>query len=288
MKRVWAGMLAVVMAALLLAGCSSKPTEYAILDEALADEEYGIGFRKGDFALQYEVEKILVELKNDGTLAEISKKWFDEDKITVPDTYTPPTQATDDSLQKVKDKGALTLGLDDSLPPMGFRSSDGEVVGFDIDVAQKVCEKMGVTLYTQSIDWNAKEQELSSGKIDCIWNGFTINEERKQNMNLTFPYMTNRQVVVVLKDSEIKSLADLSGKKVVLQQSSTAEQALDKNEELKNSLKEVVKVKNNVIALNDLGRSGCDAVVMDETVARYYKSRTDQLALDASAAGEQE
>ena len=107
-------------------------------------------------------------------------------------------------------------------------------------------------------------------------------------MNLTFPYMTNRQVVVVLKDSEIKSLADLSGKKVVLQQSSTAEQALDKNEELKNSLKEVVKVKNNVIALNDLGRSGCDAVVMDETVARYYKSRTDQLALDASAAGEQE
>lgn len=100
---------------------------------------------------------------------------------------------------------------------MGFRSENGmDVVGFDIDVAKKVCEKMGVTLVTQPISWDAKDSELSSGKIDCIWNGFTSLPEREEAMTLSFPYMVNKQVVVVLKDSPIKTLADLKDKTVVL------------------------------------------------------------------------
>lgn len=223
-------------------------------------------------------------------MSAISKEWFGEDKSIVPTTFTP-SGATDDSLQKVKDKGVFTLGLDDSFPPMGFRSENGmDVVGFDIDVAKKVCEKMGVTLVTQPISWDAKDSELSSGKIDCIWNGFTSLPEREEAMTLSFPYMVNKQVVVVLKDSPIKTLADLKDKTVVLQKGSSALDALEAKPELKASLKGEgpIQVANNVLALNDLGKgaNGGDAVIMDEVVAKYYTSHRDQLVKDTASKAE--
>ena len=88
--------------------------------------------------------------------------------------------AADPSLAKVKEKGKLVLGLDDAFPPMGFRNDDNQIVGYDIDVAREVARRLGVQLVPQPIDWNAKEQELNTGKIDCIWNGFTITDERKK------------------------------------------------------------------------------------------------------------
>ena len=233
-KKLAAAALATLLGASLLAGCGAAGSkkEYRILDETLKDEHYVIGFKKGNETLRDEVQRILVELQKDGTLSAISKEWFGEDKSIVPTTFTP-SGATDDSLQKVKDKGVFTLGLDDSFPPMGFRSENGmDVVGFDIDVAKKVCEKMGVTLVTQPISWDAKDSELSSGKIDCIWNGFTSLPEREEAMTLSFPYMVNKQVVVVLKDSPIKTLADLKDKTVVLQKGSSALDALEAKPEL--------------------------------------------------------
>ena len=291
-KKLAAAVLAALLGASLLAGCGAAGSkrEYRILDETLKDENYVIGFKKGNNALRDEVQRILVELQKDGTLSAISKEWFGEDKSIVPTTYTP-SGATDDSLQKVKDKGMFTLGLDDSFPPMGFRSENGmDVVGFDIDVAKKVCEKMGVALQTQPISWEAKDSELSSGKIDCIWNGFTSLPDREEAMALSFPYMVNRQVVVVLKDSPIQKLEDLKDKTVVLQKSSSALDALNTRPELKASLKGEgpVQVANNVLALNDLGKgaNGGDAVIMDEVVARYYTNHQDQLIKDTASKAE--
>ena len=80
-------------------------------------------------------------------------------------------KATDESLKYVQDRGKLIMGLDDSFPPMGFRNEQNEIVGFDVDVAKAVAEKLGVELVLQPIDWNAKEQELATKNIDCIWNG---------------------------------------------------------------------------------------------------------------------
>lgn len=291
-KKLAAAALAALLGASLLAGCGAAGSkkEYRILDETLKDEHYVIGFKKGNETLRDEVQRILVELQKDGTLSAISKEWFGEDKSIVPTTFTP-SGATDDSLQKVKDKGVFTLGLDDSFPPMGFRSENGmDVVGFDIDVAKKVCEKMGVTLVTQLISWDAKDSELSSGKIDCIWNGFTSLPEREEAMTLSFPYMVNKQVVVVLKDSPIKTLADLKDKTVVLQKGSSALDALEAKPELKASLKGEgpIQVANNVLALNDLGKgaNGGDAVIMDEVVAKYYTSHRDQLVKDTASKAE--
>lgn len=305
MKKFLAGLLAALAAVSLLAGCSADDDigsgnggggsgKYVILDETLKDEEYAVGFRKGDVALRNEVQKALVELKNDGTLAEISKKWFGEDKITVPDTFTPlEVPEGDKSLEEIKErenesggKGMLILGLDDALPPMGFQNDNWEIDGFDIDVAKKVCEKMGVELKLQPIDWKAKDSELNGKKIDCIWNGFTVTEERKNEVLFTEPYMTNRQVVVTMDDSGISTLADLAGKTVTLQEGSTASDALDASPELKDSLKEVILIKDNVLALNDLKKGGCDAVIMDEVVARYYTSHAELITEGTTGASD--
>ena len=175
--------------------------------------------------------------------------------------------AADASLSAVKAKGTLVLGLDDAFPPMGFRNDDNQIVGYDIDLAREVARRLGVKLAPQAIDWNAKEQELNTGKIDCIWNGFTITEERKQAMLFTAPYLRNAQVVVVKKGSGFATLASLKGKKVGLQAGSSAAEALAGAKDFKASLAEVVEFKDNLTALMDLEIKGVDAVVMDLILA---------------------
>ena len=182
--------------------------------------------------------------------------------------------AKDESLKKVMDKKTLVLGLDDSFPPMGFRDENNEIVGYDIDLAKEVAKRIGVELVCQPIDWNAKEQELNTGKIDCIWNGFTMTAEREQAMTFTKPYLKNAQVLVVRADSPVTALADLKGKSVGLQAGSSAANALDAAADLKAGLKGVVEFKDNLTALMDLEAKGVDAVVMDLIVANDNIARS--------------
>ena len=182
--------------------------------------------------------------------------------------------AKDTSLETIQNKGTLILGLDESFPPMGFRDEEQNIVGFDL--AKEVATRMGVELVLQPISWDAKELELDTGNIDCIWNGVTVTPQRLELWNMTKSYMTNRQVVVVFADSSLESLSDLKGKTVVLQNGSTASDAIDGNEDFKNSLGNLIYVDDNVQALLDLRVSGSDAVVMDEVVARYYISLPTQ------------
>jgi polar amino acid transport system substrate-binding protein len=177
---------------------------------------------------------------------------------------------TDDSWDKVKEKGKFVLGLDESFPPMGFTDENGEIVGFDIDVAREVCSRLGIELVLQPINWDAKEQELKTGNIDCIWNGFTITEERKQNILFTEPYMNNRQIIVVKEDAPYNKMEDLKGKKLGLQSQSSAQDALDAHEDFKSSLGEVVLFDTNTVAIMDLEKGGIDALLVDEIVIKYY------------------
>ena len=181
------------------------------------------------------------------------------------------------SLEKVKQAGKLILGLDDSFPPMGYRDDNDEIVGYDIDLAKEVASRMGVELVLQPIDWDYKESELNDGNIDCIWNGMSIDDERREKLNLSEPYLNNQQVVVVLSDSGINTLADLAGKEVILQAGSTAEGALDSHPEVKEKLKDgqAIPVDNNVQAMMELKNGTGDAVIMDAVVARYYLNLED-------------
>ncbi|MDR2070458.1 MAG: amino acid ABC transporter substrate-binding protein [Treponema sp.] len=180
----------------------------------------------------------------------------------------------DASLQNVLAKKKLILGLDDSFPPMGFRNESNEIVGYDVDLAREVASRMGIALALQHIDWNAKEQELNTGEIDCIWNGFTITEDRKAALTFTKPYLKNAQVIVVKADAPYARLHDLAGKTAGLQAGSSAVEALNEAAALKAGLKEVVEYKENLTALMDLEVGGVDAVIMDMVVAHDNINRS--------------
>ena len=177
-------------------------------------------------------------------------------------------KAQDNSLQNVLDKGTLVLGLDDSFPPMGFRDENNNIVGFDIDVATEVANRMGVELKLQPIEWSTKEMELNTGSVDCLWNGLSIDDERKQAMDLSEPYMTNRMVLVVLNDSEYTDQASLAGKTIGVQNGSTAEKILEESDFAK-TIGNTIGFKDNVTAFMELETKGIDAIFMDEVVANY-------------------
>ncbi|OQB24572.1 MAG: Glutamine-binding periplasmic protein precursor [Firmicutes bacterium ADurb.Bin182] len=169
---------------------------------------------------------------------------------------------------KSNEKGTFTVGFDKEFPPMGFVSEGGSYVGFDLDLAGEVAKRLNLELKLQPIDWSAKNFELESGNVDCIWNGFTING-REDEYTWTSPYMNNNQIVVVNADSEISSFKDLSGKIVAVQDDSSALTAIENNADFKGLIGEIVKTETNLGALMELESGAVDAVVMDEIVARY-------------------
>lgn len=179
-------------------------------------------------------------------------------------------EVADTSLELIQGKGELVLGLDDSFPPMGY-NDNGEIVGFDIDVAREVCAILGVELKLQPIDWNSKEMELNTGNIDCIWNGMSVSPDREEAMSLSIPYLDNHMALVVLPDSGISTVEDMAGKKLAVQTGSTAEEALDAPEgaDLKAAVAEVNGFADNLTALMDLETGASDAVLIDDVVANY-------------------
>ena len=180
-------------------------------------------------------------------------------------------ETADNSLQAILDKKTFVLGLDDSFPPMGYRDESNNIVGFDIDTAKAVCDKLGVELVCQPISWDAKEMELANGNIDCIWNGMSITPEREESMAMTFAYLNNQMVFYTKADAAIASAADLAGKKVAVQNGSYAEEILSDpaNADLKASLGEVLGYDEYLTALMDLQQGGVDAVFMDLVVGDF-------------------
>ena len=193
-----------------------------------------------------------------------------------------------DAVAALKERGVFVLGLDDSFPPLGFRDDDNEITGYDIDLAKEVARRLGVEFRAQPIDWDAKEMELETGKIDCVWNGFTITEERKNALSFTEAYLNNDQVLVVRNDSGIKTLSDMKGKVVGIQSGSSAQEAVDENLAFAASLADTIMFKDNITALNDLDIGGVDGVVMDSVVANYSIAQTRKpfTVIDESLANE--
>mgnify|MGYP000869306215 FL=1 len=179
--------------------------------------------------------------------------------------------AADTSWEDVKSKGYFIVGLDDSFPPMGFRDEKNEIVGFDIDFAKEAAKRMGVEARFQPVVWDFIGQELNGKKVDLIWNGCTITEDRRKVFDFTDPYMDNKQVVVTKADSTIQTLDDLAGKKVGIQGGSSANIALDNHPEVKNSLAKLNEYSDNAKALTDLEIGRLDAVIVDVCVFGHYR-----------------
>ena len=185
----------------------------------------------------------------------------------------------------------LVVGFDSEFPPYGYKDDKGEYVGFDLDLAQEVCNRNNWTLVKQPIDWDAKDSELSSGTIDCIWNGFTING-REDKYLWSKPYIDNKQVIVTKSNSGINSLSDLKGKQVETQKDSSALSALEGDQKpLADTFKQLVQIADYNTAFLDLDAGTCDAVAMDIGVAQYQvnskSNPSDSKILDEEISSEQ-
>lgn len=184
--------------------------------------------------------------------------------------------------------GKFTVGFDQEFPPMGFVGDDGQFTGFDLDLAKEVASRLGLEFVPQPINWDAKDMELDSGNIDCIWNGFTM-QGREDAYTWVGPYMANNQVFVVNADSDIASKADLAGKAVEVQKDSSGLAALQGEAELSASFGSMTEVADYNTALMDLESGACDAVCMDSIVAGYQikSSGKDMNILDDTLSAEE-
>ena len=176
------------------------------------------------------------------------------------------------------------VGFDAEFPPYGYMDN-GEYVGFDLDLAQGVCQRRGWNLIKRPINWDAKDAELSSGTISCIWNGFTMNG-RENDYTWSEAYVDNSQVVLVKKGSSIHSLSDLAGKILVVQTDSSAlaaltgEDATEENKKLRASLGELQQVKDYNTAIMNLESGMVDAIALDIGVANYQlEGKEDKLEM---------
>ncbi len=169
----------------------------------------------------------------------------------------------------------FTVGFDQEFPPMGFVDQDGSYTGYDLALAKEVAKRLNFTFVPKPINWDAKDLELNSGNIDCIWNGFTM-EDREDKYTFVGPYMANRQVFVVEESSKIKTLSDLKGKTVEVQKDSSGLNALNReeNKAMKDGFASLVEVGDYQTAMMDLESGACDAICMDSVVAEYQIKRS--------------
>ena len=248
-----------------------RGNEFVILDERVSSEFYGVGFLKGNTELRDKVQATLDEMNADGTFTKIAKEWELEDSVCLGKEGTDGAYLLDKGGETKK----LTVGFDAEFPPYGYKDeATGEYIGFDLSLAEEVCKRNGWEFVKQPIAWDSKDIELKSGAIDCIWNGFTING-RENEYTWSKAYVDNSQVVVVKKDSDIKSLNDLKDKVVIVQTDSSAlaaftgDGATQENKDLAASFKELMQVGDYNLAFMNLESGVAQAICMDSGVANF-------------------
>ena len=178
-----------------------------------------------------------------------------------------------DNWDKYQQQKSITVGFDNTFVPMGFEEKNGDYAGFDIELAQYVSKKLGITIHFQPIDWDMKETELQNGTIDAIWNGYSATDERREKVAFTIPYMQNTQILVVKKTSGIHSVEDMTGKVLGAQNGSSGMLDFEEHREvLKNRVKgeDADQYQSVNEAIIDLKNDRIDALLIDRVYADYY------------------
>ena len=180
------------------------------------------------------------------------------------------TDNNSEIINERKSDRIITIGIDE-FAPFGFRDENGEIVGFDVDLAKETARRLGVEIKFKIIEWDKKEYEMAYGKIDMIWNGCDIMDDYKRYMIFSKPYMDNRQIILVKRGNpkNIRVVNDLAGKIVATQAGSSSENYIHGNENFKKSFAEFktyVRIRDGFSALN---RAEYDALIIDEAAAKY-------------------
>lgn len=176
------------------------------------------------------------------------------------------------------DRKKVIVGLDNTFVPMGFLDEKNELVGFDIDLAKEAFKRAGYEPQFENIVWSMKEQTLNNKNIDCIWNGYSITESRKEKVAFSKPYLENRQIIVVMSDKSFEKMADLKDMVVGTQAGSTGLEAIESNQEFLSLMKngEPQTYETYESALRDLEIGRVDAIVGDEVLLKYYMKQKGQ------------
>ena len=195
-------------------------------------------------------------------------------------TVAASSEKAEDATAAGTEGGTLIVGFDQDFPPMGFLGDNNEYTGFDLELAQEVAKRLGLEYQAQPIAWDAKDMELESGNIDCIWNGFTMNS-REDDYTWSDPYIDNSQVFVVAADSGIENKSDLAGKVVAVQKDSSALAALNDEENkdniaLRDSFSQLIEYADYNTAFMDLEQGAVEAVAIDIGVAQYQIDKREE------------
>ena len=262
MKKV----LALIMAVLLMVAlCGCSKAEYGDLrimeGVQLSElEGYGIAFRKGSDVVEH-VEKTIDKLYDDNTVKLFASSYGVVDNMLV--DFLPSTSynvSGESDWNYIQKKGTLVIGVT-SFKPMDYLNGSSKWIGFDADLAREVCKELGVTAQFKEIVWATKEEALATKAIDCIWNGMTITTAVRNTTEVTAPYMTNHQVVVV-KDEKLTDLASLKGKTIAVEAGSAGAAAAAKIEGAK-----IKEVESMADAMLQVQSGGADACVIDSVMA---------------------
>ncbi|MCD2256489.1 amino acid ABC transporter substrate-binding protein [Agrilactobacillus fermenti] len=194
-----------------------------------------------------------------------------------------------DSWPQLQKRGRLIIGLDDSFVPMGFRAKNGQLRGFDIDLANAVGKKLHMKMDFQTIDWNMKETELKNHTIDLIWNGYTVNPDRAKKVLFSKTYLNNRQILVSLKKNKIEKFVDMKGKYLGAQNGSSGQSDLNGQPKL---LKQYIKNQDPILydnfneAFIDLNAGRINGLLIDRVYADYYIAHQKDRSLYRKIPGE--
>ena len=170
-----------------------------------------------------------------------------------------------------EESDTIVVGIDDTFAPMGFRDEEGNIVGFDIDLANAVGEKLGVTMEFKVIDWDAKEIELKAGTVDCLWNGLSVTPERMEAMAFSNKYLNNKIVLMSLADSGIDVTAgeELADLKIGTQVDSSALQMLEADPAYDSFAGNITEYDTYDLAIMDLKAGRVDVIAVDQVLGEY-------------------
>ncbi len=189
-------------------------------------------------------------------------------------TEAPNASDVDTSWEYIQGNGKLIIGLDDTFAPMGFRDESGELVGFDIDLANAVGEVLGIQIEFQAISWNAKEMMLSSKRIDCVWNGMSATAERQEQMALTSQYLNNIIRIASLDASiNVKSAAELASLKIGIQSDSAALEMVMANADYDSFKANITEYPTYDEAILDMQAGRVDVIIVDQVLADYKNTK---------------
>ena len=168
-------------------------------------------------------------------------------------------------------KGKIVIGIDDEFAPISFHDEKHNLIGFDVDLAKEAARRMKVEIEFKPITWDRKREAITSGRVDMIWNGLDITEERKEYMIFSKPYMDDRQILMVRRGEggEIHSEGDLEGKIIGVQSGSTSDDYINADKTLKNSFKDYKTYEHFGEVVDALLGKEIDVLVCDELIARY-------------------